>query len=583
MSTRPQAEPPGIAPYPWILATLVFSAVALGVLMWFTSGDVPRADEWDTPGAFLLARAHGTATFANLFRQHNESRVIFAQLLAAFISDHWGWNQHIFHALNWAITVLTAFLFARLVANTFPNNQRLSRPAVLVLCSATALVFTPVQWRNLLSSGQIVTISIPLLLIAGVTVNLKQDLPAWLRYLCAAAFSLVASFSFVNGLMLWFLLWPAPLVMLKSGTWRLRRSEILATIAYGAVAFAVIALYFVDYHRPPSHPALSSGLVAPHRTFFFASTWLAGPLFPEHLQPWAHEPFVPFYVCSALAALTGLLFALYLQRKWRTLLLPDVLLQAFPYGILLVYSLASASSIAVARVGLGMFGNLSRYSTVAMPAYLGVAGMVALASISKRSSASKPMLAALSATFALAVVAGACVGSMGCLLDKQSSRQAKLSLSFQTISPDDPLFFNVFPSHEYFAKRADGLQELGILPTFPSYEWMTQVPPATRTDIGYRVLVEEAAGQTLLNGNISPSAELESEDVLLLWNLASDRPTTAFLAPSGKNYPLKHDGIFEVRLDPSATQGFSLARHELRLARPRTREVWRLTAQESNL
>ena len=443
MSTRPQAEPPGIAPYPWILATLVFSAVALGVLMWFTSGDVPRADEWDTPGAFLLARAHGTATFANLFRQHNESRVIFAQLLAAFISDHWGWNQHIFHALNWAITVLTAFLFARLVANTFPNNQRLSRPAVLVLCSAAALAFTPVQWRNLLSSGQIVTITIPLLLIAGITVNLKQDLPAWLRYLCAGALSLVASYSFVNGLMLWFLLWPAPLVMLKSGTLRLRRIEILSTITYGVVAFAVIASYFVGYHRPPSHPALSSGLVAPHRTLFFASTWLAGPLFPEPLQPWEHGPLVSFYVCGVLAALTGLLFALYLRRNWRTLLSLEALRQAFPFGVLLAYSLASASSIAIARVGLGMFGNLSRYSTVAMPAYLGLAGIVAIASACKRPPASKALLAVLSGTFAIAVVAGAYVGYWECLLDKQASRQAKLSLSFQSICPDDPLFFNV--------------------------------------------------------------------------------------------------------------------------------------------
>ena len=89
----------------WMWATLFASAIVLGLLMFLTSGDIPREDEWDTPGDYLVARTNGTANFASLFRQHNESRIVISQLLAALITAHWGWNQHVLHAINWAITL----------------------------------------------------------------------------------------------------------------------------------------------------------------------------------------------------------------------------------------------------------------------------------------------------------------------------------------------------------------------------------------------------------------------------------------------------------------------------------------------
>ena len=346
-----------------MLVAALGAALGLGILLIFTSGDVPRADEWNTPGDFLVAKANGTATFASLFCQHNESRVIFAKLLTEALSRLWGWNQHVLHALNWMLLAVTAFLFVRIAARSWPREQRLGWPAVLVLCSAVCLTFTPVQWRNILSSGQIITLCIPCLLIAGIYLNLKEHLPIWVRYSCAAIFSLIASFSFINGLMLWFLLWPAPASMLKRASPKLSRSEAVATVLYFCAAVTVIVAFFSGYQKPPEHPSLIAGLMAPHRALFFTLTLLSGPVFAEQTVHWALEGnFVPLFFCGGLFGIVGLLLVIYLVKNRLAFVSWDLAVRLFPFVVLLAYSVLSASLIGIARGRLGMFGNLSRYS-----------------------------------------------------------------------------------------------------------------------------------------------------------------------------------------------------------------------------
>jgi hypothetical protein len=564
----------------WLRATLVVSALALGVLLWFTSGDVPRADEWDTPGAYLLAHANGSATFGQLFQQHNESRVVFAQLLAGFIADHWGWNQHVFHALNWLLLVATALLFVGVVARTWPAEERGSHSAVMVLCLAVGLIFIPTQWRNLLASGQIVTIAIPCLLLAGLSVNLATHLPAWQRYACAGACALVACFSYINGLMLWFLLWPAPLVLLRHGRARFRASELPATLVYFAVALATIAAYLASYHRPPGHPSLATGLGIPLRSLLFAASLLCGPILPERVDHWFLEgrP-LPLLLCGGLAGICCLLAAVYLIRSWRRFASREFLLRAFPFLVLVAYSAAAALPIGFARSPLGRLGNLSRYSTIAIPAWLGLAGLVAALERSGRPADERRILRPLALVLALAFAASAWIGGIECLLDKADSRQAKLSLAFRRICPEDPLLGNVFPRRGDLLAKADGLERIGALPPLPSYAWIDQAVPAWRGDLTYRLRGGEVRGLRSIQGMLLPAARLEADDVLLLWNRETERPTTAFLAPVGASYPGRDAGSFEIRFAAAGQAGVDLAKHELRLARPRTQEVWRLSPQ----
>jgi hypothetical protein len=561
----------------WLLATLVPCALALGILLYFTSGDVPRADEWDTPGAYLLAHANGSAAFSDLFQQHNESRVVFAQLLAGFIADHWGWNQHIFHALNWLLLVLCALLFVGMVGRTWPDDERASLSAGAILCLAVGLIFIPTQWRNLLASGQIVAFAVPCCLLAGLLVNLATERPAWLRYGWAGTCALVASFSYVNGLMLWLLLWPAPLVWLGHGRARLRAAELTATIVYGVVAVATIGAYFFGYHRPPGHPSLAAGLLAPHRALLFAVSLLCGPILPERVDHWFLEgrP-LPLLLCGVLAGLCCLLGFICLGKRWRSFANRGFLLQAFPFLVLVAYSVASALSIGLARSALGRLGNLSRYSTIAIPGWLGLAGLLVLLDRNGRPADERGILRpfALVLAFAAAVAAG--IGGRECLLDRAAARQAKLSLAVRMICPEDPLLTNVFPRRGDLLEKADGLQRAGILPPLPSYAWVVQAAPALRADLTYRLHGGEVRGLRFIQGTVSPASLLEADDVLLLWDVDKDRPTTAFFAPADTSYPGRAAGSFEIRFAAAGQIRLDLAKHELRLARPRTHAVWRL-------
>jgi len=564
----------------WLSATVLLCGLGLGILMGFTSGAVPRADEWNTPGDFLLARTTGTATFAHLFRQHNESRVIFAQLLAGFISDLWGWNQHIFHALNWALLLSTALLFLRLLRRTGLFERAPSWPVVLVLCVATALIFTPVQWRNLLYSGQIITLCIPFLLVAGLSVHLAQHLPVWLRYGCAGVFARLASFSYVNGLMLWFLLWPAPAVMLSNRTLRLRRAEIVASAVFFACAFLVIGAFFHDYHKPPGHPALTFGLLAPHRVLVFASTLLAGPIFPERTDLWFLEGKRGlFFLCGGLAGLAGLLAGAYLLRERRTMWTRDFLARVFPFAILMAYSGLSAVAIASARAGFGLSGNVSRYSTIAVPAFLGLAGLVATIELGRPARAAPRTLRAFAVVLAVAMTVAAGVGIFDCISDKQAARQAELSLAFRGVCPGDPMLTHVHPMPEHILATVAGLEKAGLLPSLPSYEWVVTSVPSSRPEMSYELHAGEVAGKRFIRGRITPSSGIDEDDILLLWDREQDRPASAFLAPAGMNYPGMGEGAFEVRLAMAAMPDIDLGKLELRLARPKSHEVWRLPSR----
>ncbi len=577
----------------WMLAVLGAAAAALGVLLWHTSGAVPRADEWATPGIFLVERAEGRATFDLLFRQHNESRVIFAQLLTGLLAELWGWNQHVLHGLNWLLTVLTALLFVRLVSATLADGareRRLGWPVILALCSAVALIFSPVQWRNFLSSGQIITIAIPCLLLTGITVDRKLALPVPIRYGVAAACALLASFSFVNGLMLWFLLWPAPFVMAHNRSLRLRRAEVLASILYFAATAAVIAIYFHGYSSPPGHPPMSHGLRVPHLALFFALTWLAGPLWPEPMYYWQDPSanWVPFILCGSLAAMAGLVLAVWIVVNHRRMLptrapapVPrDVAFRLLPFVPLLAYSLLSAAAIALARIGFGTaFGNTSRYTTVAVPGYLALAGMLAVVTKDLTGLRAKTVLASFALLFATAVLTSSAVGGMQSRLDRGVARLAAVSLDFRDVVPADPLLTSLYQSADLGdnSKRADDLERLGLLPRRASLAWVLEQPPTPRSDLSHDIrLVDESWAYWRVTGRVWPATALEEDDVLLLRDKESARPLTVFLAPAGSNYPGKPDGVFELRYMKALAAPLAVENTEMLLVRRRTREVWRL-------
>ena len=297
---------------PWL--ALAAAATYLGILMFATSVDVPREDEWMTPGEFLLASAQGNASFEqHLFRQHNESRVIFSQLLTLGITRLFGtWNQHVIHVVNWLVLVLTGAAFVLLGQRVIGQSASLTpalrqsekhtsprqghhRSSAVVLALAVAVVFSPTQWRNYLSGGQLITLSLPFLLMSGLLANTSTRLSFPVKTLLAALCAFVATFTYANGMLQWALLWPLWVDGAREGfvktAWRgpKRRQVIVSSALYVAAALGTAWWYLADYIQPPGVGEFGASAMSPAKILSFYVTWQMGPLLPSRAMIWAAE------------------------------------------------------------------------------------------------------------------------------------------------------------------------------------------------------------------------------------------------------------------------------------------------------
>ncbi len=562
-------------------ATVAVGAFFLTVLMVMTSGAVPRFDEWGTPGGLLFASAQGNVSFnEDIFRQHGESRVIFAQLFTWFVVQLMGWNQHVMHAFNGLVIALSGIFFVRILRRTQADVQ--GHPLLLVAFSmmATALVFTPVQWRNYLYSGQIITLAIPCLLLVGLWVNWDTNRTAVSRYATAALCSVVATFSFANGMLLWFLLWPAIPVVLVHRKVGIRRSEWLPTLLYGVVGLASMVWFFVGYSKPGTHPSMMSSVSSPHRTLVFFATWLLGPLFPDEVLIWSvsgHNSVLRMMALVFVAAGLALLVWLFTNR--RAFANRAVLASAYPYLMLLAYSLISGVATAVGRAGFGsLFGNTSRYTTVAIPAHLGLLGLITVAHIKSVRPLRAPSAGGVFIVcYGIAMLFSFPIGIVGAVQDKQRSDQAQLTLAARHVVPDDPLFVGmVCPDREIATQRADVLETSGDLPPLPSLSWIEKAERA-RPDHGSAVVTFDNVGAIRSVRGRVEGFDLEHDDYLVVLDDRSVHPVTVLWAPSEGRFLGSKPGEFSLTyisgepFDPTLPRSYGVG-----LARPRTKTLYLL-------
>jgi hypothetical protein len=568
------------------VAVLLWASVAVGafflmVLIAMTSGSVPRFDEWDTPGELLLASAQGNMSFNDdIFRQHGESRVIFAQLLTWVVVQLMGWNQHVMHMLNGLVIALSGVFFVRILRRTHTDTQ--GQPALLVAFSilVTALVFAPVQWRNYLYSGQIITLSIPCLLLVGLWVNGDAKRSVFGRYATAALCSVVATFSFANGMILWFLLWPAIPVLLANQKVRMPRDQWLPSLLYGAVGIASMVWFFVGYSKPGTHPSMMSSVSSPHRTLVFFATWLLGPLFPEEVLFWSvsgHKAVLRTMALTFLVA--GLALLVWLFKNRRAFVNRAVLASAYPYLMLLAYSLASGFATAVGRVGFGsMFGNTSRYTTVAIPAHLGLLGLVTVANMKSVRPLREPWaFGVFSTCYGMAMLFSFPIGVVGAVQDKQRSDQAQLTLAARHVVPDDPLFVGMlYPDRAVATHRADVLETSGDLPALPSLKWIENAK-ITRLDHGSAVVTFDNDGAVRSVRGRVEGVDLEQDDFLVVLDEGGVHPVSVLWPPGEGRYLGSKPGTFSLTyisgepFDPTLPRSYPVG-----LARSRTKTLYRL-------
>ncbi|HEX9161559.1 MAG TPA: hypothetical protein VF980_07605 [Thermoanaerobaculia bacterium] len=301
-------------------------------------------------GEFLV-RNHGRPfpAIGDLFAQHNESRKVFPRLIFFYLAKLTHWNVRYEMGLAWLMACGIAggvWLLAR--RSIADRTIAIAATAVAVL-----LVFSPVQWWNWLYGIQIV-VFFPMLtlVVALLAVQGAMTLPQ--RAVVAAICCFVATYSYANGMILWLLVLPALLAR--------REDRKPAVIIPWIVAAAIsIGLYFVGYQKPVVSPPMTSPFARPVDIASFVAAFIGHPLASTDSLP----------ANALLGALALAMFVLLAFRAGRA---------GLPWVLIGAYSIVSAATTAVGRLGLGPQTAVEpRYTTFAISIWISIVMFAAIA------------------------------------------------------------------------------------------------------------------------------------------------------------------------------------------------------------
>jgi len=194
------------------LGRLSYLLMAVPVLLdyWYVHAfgvNVPFEDSWNGTLPIVKAIASGHFYFAQLYAPHNESRTVFPNLILGIMDSHTQANAKFDMYLTAGIMTISLVLLIWLA-------RRSTGLPALLLVPLAFLLFDWVQVENLLWAFQLAWMLVVLCLFVSLAAFERRPHPGW--FAVAAGAALVASFSLLQG----FLIWPVGLAYAAVLGWR---------------------------------------------------------------------------------------------------------------------------------------------------------------------------------------------------------------------------------------------------------------------------------------------------------------------------------------------------------------------------
>lgn len=341
-------------PSPWLVTTVSALPLAyLLYLLWMYAVDVPFGDQWELV-PLLEAATAGRLTFTDLWRPHNEHRILFPRLLMLGLAMVSGWNTH----LERLASVLMACGILGMLAAHFRAPIARSRMSAWAIPVFAVLLFSVTQWENWLWGWQ-VAVLMNVTAVVGMVLTLSRPRVGWPQVAAAGVLATVATLSFATGTMAW----PIGLMGLA---WR-RSPHRWRYVGAWCVAMAVVGVAFLyDLDRGPGRPSLLANLA-----WSPGSLWHMGVYVTKYLgAPLSRRPDVaPLLGLGALIGFVGLVWS----RLKRT---DDG--SAMGPTLLALYPVAAGLMTGLGRVGFGTNQAMSsRYITIASLFWVALVALVA--------------------------------------------------------------------------------------------------------------------------------------------------------------------------------------------------------------
>ena len=309
-----------------------------------TGQSVPFWDEWEWSAPIAIGSFDGTLRPADLFRQHNEHRLVFSGLVTAALARAGDWDPHVEMYISLAIALLTWLLLLDLL------RQGGGEGAKWAAIALSALAFWPGQYFNWVVGFQTQIYFFMLFSVAAIWV-LARSAPTWSAMLVAAVAVNCAQLSQGGGVAVW----PALLV----GMWMLgySRRQLCAAAAIAAVSITAFFQNYIFFSSPDLN------LLGAIR---FALAYL-GSLFVLGHSENSVWMAVVFAILGMLLFLGNLWMLVVRHRSWSA---------AAPWVMLMLVALGTA--VLVGR-GRHMYGGPyalnSRYVTQASLYWLAICGL----------------------------------------------------------------------------------------------------------------------------------------------------------------------------------------------------------------
>lgn len=498
--------------------------------------NVPFWDQWHF-GYTLEKYYQHTFTPWVLMEQANESRPFFPYLLFLVLARLTQWDVRAESAVIFVVVCITSWMILKVLERTESG----SLPARLaVLGFVNLILFSPVC-GNWLWGFMLLMYVPPLALMVALWANLS-GMCLRNRILAAALCSIVATFSFPNGLLLWPLAIPLPWVSVKPG--RQERRVGYWYLGYTFLFLLTVAFYFHGYTRPSQHPELVNPLSQPLFALRFVLSWLGYPFTAGTVVP--------------AAAFGGVLLAGFLAfsayglsggRRARTARL------VYPWVIVGLYAWISGCIVFLGRSRAGLAAAIAeRYMTTS--SYFAVAGVLLAFVLYQRCWAvrltrtARVMVAAGTALFGLAILIpsdgyASVISNMSAV--KKRNERIQTALTFINVIPDNPDLAQAHPSIESL-RRQMRIFEANSALKFPIFDasLRQQLTKPWREDAGALHACELHGPDSLRVNGSMPNASQTSTDFILFTYSGADGGITPFGA-----IPVDASPVFSETLNPT--------------------------------
>lgn len=306
---------------------------------------IPYYDQWELVP--LLEKMHNhTLTFVDLWKQHNEHRIIFPKILMLLLARLSNWNIFLELCTNMVLATFT-FLF---LLSILRSTSEITSFWLKMFFSL--MIFSIVQWENWSWGWQIqFFLSVLGTVIAIWAANKWQGKAVGLAITILAA--VLSSYSFSIGL----LTWPVVLVvLLLQKKWK-RKHIIILILA----CIATVLLYYHKYTKPVQHPQILFFLDNPLVFIRYVLTYLGASIaYSDSPLSWTYS------LASIMAIVVLVLISWAIFNIWR--FDRQKLSRLSPWLALALYACLSACATGLGRAGFGWKQALQcpRYTTISL-------------------------------------------------------------------------------------------------------------------------------------------------------------------------------------------------------------------------